>query len=372
MQLCLTVIGRLSSILADPRCRFLFSSFHSFPNPNHSTSQENRAKKTLLLDRPWLLPNTMATLGGPHAPDDVVEKVLRRAEVAKVSACNLTGSRWPLRQPQRSVANAESLRWPGSCRNVLHWQATKLSTASTTSVSAWLRPTSTKRSSKNDQGPALNPHQILHRPRRDIMSSPAHLVPLHIVLHSSLTGSMVQGGVRGIESDTSINLPFRNLLSILALARGLGPIRKLYPSLNHLEHLGRQITTYPNHPLSTVTNMDITKVLTSLPFPLSRKYLQSLIHLLLAVSRMETVLAFPSTVSICTQHSNPHLLVPRRLQDLELCATGKPMSVKKAQQTYLCTSLLLRPPLTPLPNPETLIRQRHRPTLTITTHCHHP
>lgn len=314
----------------------------------------------------------MATSGGPHTPDDVVEKVLRRAEVAKVSACNLTGSRWPLRQSQRSLTNAQSLRWPGSCRTVLHWQATKLSTASTTSASTWLRPTSTKRSSKNDQALASNLHQILHRPRRDTISSPAHLVPLHIVLHFSPTGSMVQGGVRGIESDASINLPFHNLPSILALARGLEPIRKLFPSLNHLEHLGRQVTTYPNHPLSTVTNMDITKVLTSPPFPLSRKYLQSLIHPLSAVSRMETALVFPSTVSICTQHSNPHLLVPHRLQDLELCATGKPMSVKKAQQTYLCTLLLLRPPPTPVPNPETLIRQLHRPTLIIITHCHHP
>lgn len=245
--------------------------------------------------------------------------------------------------------------------------------ASTTSASTWLRPTSIKRSSKNDLALASNLHQILHRPRRDTISIPAHLAPLHTRLRFSQTGFMVQGGVRVIESDASTNLPFRNLLSTLALASGLEPIRKHFPSSNHLENLGRQVTTYPNHHLSTVISMDITKVLTSPPFPLSRKYLQSLIHLRSAVSRMETVLAFPSTVSICTQHSNPHLLVPHRLQDLELCASGKPMSpVKKAQQTCSCTSQLLRLPPTPVRNPETLIRQPPRPTLIITTPCHHP
>lgn len=255
----------------------------------------------------------------------------------------------------------------------MHWQATRLSTASTTSASTWLRPTLTKRSSKNDPALASNLHQILHRLRRDTISSPAHSAPLHILLHFFPTGFMAQGGVRGIESVASINLPFHNLPSTLALARGLGPIRKHFPSSNHLEHHGSQVTTYPNHPPSTVINMEITKVLTKPPFPLSRKYPQSLIHLLSAVSRMETVLAFPSTVSICNQRSNPHLLELHRLQELELCATGKPTSpVKKAQQTYLCTLLLLRPPPTPVPNPETLTHPPPRPTLIITTPCHHP
>lgn len=243
--------------------------------------------------------------------------------------------------------------------------------ASTISASIWLRPTSTKRSSKNDLALASSLHQILHRPLRDTISSPAHLAPLHILLHFSLTGFMVQDGVRGIESDASINRPFRNLPSILALARELEPIQKRFPSLSHLEHLGRQVTTYPNHPLSTATNMAITKVLTSLPFPLSRKYLQSLIHLS-AMSRMETALAFPSTVSICTLHLNPHLLVLHRLQDLELCAIGKPMSpVKKVQQTCLCILRLLHLQPTPVPNPEPLSRQPLLPTSIITMSCHH-
>lgn len=243
--------------------------------------------------------------------------------------------------------------------------------ASTISASTWLRPTSTKRSSKNDLALASSLHQTPHRPLRETISSPAHLALLHILLHFSLTGFMVQDGVRGIESDASINRPFHNLPSILALARELEPIPKRSPSLNHLEHLGRQLTTYPNHPLSTVTNMAITKVLTSPSFPLSRKYLQSLIQLS-AMSRMETVLAFPSTVSICALHLNPHLLVPHRLPDPELCATGKPMSpVKKVQQTCLCTSRLLRLPPTPVPNPETLNRQHPLPTSIIITSCHH-
>lgn len=313
----------------------------------------------------------MATSDRPHTPDNVVEKVLRRAEVAKVSACNLTGSPLPLRQSQRSLTNAQSLRWPGSCRIALHWQATKLSMASTISASIWLRPTSTKRSSKNDLALASSLHQILHRPLPDTIFSPAHLAPLHILLHFSLTGFMVQDGVRGIASDASINRPFHNLPSILALAREIEPIRKRFPSLNHLEHLGRQVTTYPNHPLSTVTNMAITKVLISPPFPLSRKYLQSLIHLS-AMSRMETALAFPSIVSICALHLNPHLLVPHRLPDPELCATEKPMSrVKKVQQTCLCTLRLLRPPPIPVPNPETLNRQLLLPTSIIAMSCHH-
>lgn len=266
----------------------------------------------------------------------------------------------------------DHFRWPGSCRTALHWQATKLSMDSTISALTWLRHTSTKRSSKNGLALASSLHQILHRPLRDTISSPAHLAPLHILLHFSLTGFMVQDGVRGIENDASINRPFHSLPSILALARELGPIQKRSPSLSHLEHLGRQVTTYPNHPLSTATNMAITKVLTSLPFPLSQKYLQPLIHRS-AMFRMETVLAFPSTVSICTLHLDPHLLVPHRLPDPELCATGKPTSpVKKVQQTCLCTLRLLRLPPTPVPNPETLNPQPLLRTSIITMSYHHP
>lgn len=253
----------------------------------------------------------------------------------------------------------------------MHWQATKLSMASTISASIWLRHTSTNPSSKNDLARASSLHQIRHRLLRDTISSPAHLAPLHILLHFSLTGFMVQDGVRGTESDALTNRPFHSLPSILALARKLGPIQKRSRSLSHLEHLGRQVTTYPNHPLSTATNMAITKVITGLPFPLSRKYLQSLIHRS-AMSRMEKVLAFLITVSICTLHLNPHLLAPHRLQDHELCATGKPMSpVRKVQQTCLCTLQLLRLPPTQLPNPETLNRQPLLPTSIITMSYHH-
>lgn len=242
---------------------------------------------------------------------------------------------------------------------------------STISALTWLRPTSIKRSSKNDLALASSPHRILHRPLRDTISSPAHLAPLRILLHSSLTGFMVQDGVRDIENDASINRPFHNLPLTLALAKELGPIQKRSPNLSHLEHLGRQVTTYPNHPLATATNMAITKFLTSLPFPLSRKYLQSRTHRS-AMFRMETVLAFPSTVSICNLHLNPHLLALHHLLDPELCATGKPMSlVKKVLQTCLCILRLLRLPPTPVPNPETLNRQPLLRTSIIIMSYHH-
>lgn len=269
------------------------------------------------------------------------------------------------------LTNAQSLRWPGNCRIALHWQATKLSMDSTISALTLLRPTSTKRSSKNDLALASSLHQILHHPLRDTIFSPAHLAPHRILLRFFLMGFMVQDGVRGIENDASIHRPFHNLPFILALARELGLIQKHSLSLSHLEHLGRQVTTYPNHPLSTATNMAITKILTSLPFTLSRKYPQPLTHRS-AMFRMETVLAFPSTVSIYTLHLNPHLLVPHRPLDPDRCATGKPMSlVKKVQQTCLCTLQLLRLPPTPVPNPDFLNRQPLLRTPIITMSSHH-
>ncbi len=129
----------------------------------------------------------MASTYRPTTPDDIVGKVLRRAEVAKAG----------FEETLPFIIDNGGLmihsRWPGSYRIVSPWRATRPSTVKKVFVSMTLRPTWNGKCSERGQALVSVLRRPPHRPPPNTTSSQATSLPPHLLLLSPPMKFAVRG-----------------------------------------------------------------------------------------------------------------------------------------------------------------------------------